>query len=100
MRSLASALLGGRAQPANVLLYATAREPGPGSPLFPLSLAFPYPDLKAFTRLVAELLEAEGVYADSQALHAACLDHQVDARERLSFPGARQVAAAFRGLNP
>lgn len=97
LRTLSAALCGGLAQPQNVLLYATAREAGPGPlPLFPLSLPFPYPDLAAFSRLVGELLEAEGLRADPQALRAACVDYQVDARERLAFPGAKMLADRFK----
>ncbi|NCB30061.1 MAG: DUF815 domain-containing protein [Clostridia bacterium] len=96
IRRLSSLLCGGRALPDNVLLYATSREaPGPAS-LFSLLLSFPYPNLADFTHLVTELLEADGIQADSQALHSACVDHQVDARERLTFPGAIRVAEAYK----
>lgn len=96
VRALASQLCGGRALPPNVLLYATSREtPGPAS-LFSLSLAFPYPSLAAFTSLVGELLEAEGITANVHVLRDACVDHQVDAREKLTFAGARRVAEIYK----
>lgn len=100
LRALSSQLCGGRAVPANVLLYATSREaPGPAS-LFSLALAFPYPGLAAFTSLVEELLEAEGIAANAQVLRDACVDHQVDAREKLTFAGARRVAEAYKAQRP
>lgn len=96
LRALEARLCGGRALPPNVLLYATSREaPGPAS-LFSLLLPFPYPSLSAFTSLAAELLEAEGICTSPQALRDACVDYQVDARERLTFPGARRVAEAIK----
>lgn len=98
MRGLASQLCGGRALPPNLLLYATSREdPGPAG-LFTLALAFPYPGLAAFTSLAGELLESEGIQASYQSLHEACVDHQVDAREKLTFAGAQRVAESFKKM--
>ena len=96
-QTLCSSLCGGRLLPDNVRLYATARENSPAHPLFPLALPFPYPSLSAFTRLVAEILEAEGIAGDPQAIHQACVDHQVDVRERLCFTGAKMLAEQFKG---
>ena len=95
-QTLCSSLCGGRLLPDNVRLYATARQNTPAHPLFPLTLFFPYPSLSAFTRLVAEILEAEGIAGDPQAIHQACVDHQVDVRERLCFPGAKMLAEQFK----
>lgn len=96
-QTLSGRLCGGRLLPDNVRLYATARENSPAHPLFPLALPFPYPSLSAFTRLVAEILEAEGIAGDPQAIHQACVDHQVDVRERLCFTGAKMLAEQFKG---
>ena len=96
IRSLSSHLCGGRALPSNIMLYATSREePGPAG-LFTMFLAFPYPGLADFTSLVGELLEAEGIQASYQALHEACVDHQVDAREKLTFAGAKRVTENYK----
>lgn len=95
-QALSGRLCGGRLLPDNVRLYATARQNTPAHPLFPLTLFFPYPSLSAFTRLVAEILEAEGIAGDPQAIHQACVDHQVDVRERLCFPGAKMLAEQFK----
>lgn len=96
-QTLCSSLCGGRLLPDNVRLYATARQNTPAHPLFPLALFFPYPSLSAFARLVAEILEAEGIAGDPQAIHQACVDHQVDVRERLCFTGAKMLAEQFKG---
>lgn len=96
-QALSGRLCGGRLLPDNVRLYATARQNTPAHPLFPLALPFPYPSLSAFTRLVAEILEAEGIAGDPQAIHQACVDHQVDVRERLCFTGAKMLAEQFKG---
>lgn len=96
-QTLCSSLCGGRLLPDNVRLYATARQNTPAHPLFPLTLFFPYPSLSAFARLVAEILEAEGIAGDPQAIHQACVDHQVDVRERLCFTGAKMLAEQFKG---
>ena len=96
-QALSGILCGGRLLPENVRLYATARQNTPAHPLFPLALSFPYPSLHAFARLVEEILEAEGISGDPQAIHQACVDHQVDVRERLSFPGAKMLAEQFKG---
>lgn len=96
-QTLSGRLCGGRLLPDNVRLYATARENSPAHPLFPLALPFPYPSLHAFARLVEEILEAEGVPCDPQAIHQACVDHQVDVRERLCFTGAKMLAEQFKG---
>lgn len=95
-QTLCSSLCGGRLLPDNVRLYATARQNTPAHPLFPLALSFPYPSLSAFAKLVAEILEAEGIAGDPQAIHQACVDHQVDVRERLCFPGAKMLAEQFK----
>ena len=95
-QALSGRLCGGRLLPDNVRLYATARENSPAHPLFPLALPFPYPSLHAFARLVEEILEAEGVPCDPQAIHQACVDHQVDVRERLCFTGAKMLAEQFK----
>ena len=42
--------------------------------------------------MISELLEAAGKYPDAQAIHNAALDHQVDARERLTVAGALMIA--------
>ena len=96
-QALSGRLCGGRLLPDNVRLYATARQNTPAHPLFPLTLSFPYPSLHAFARLVEEILEAEGVPCDPQAIHQACVDHQVDVRERLCFTGAKMLAEQFKG---
>lgn len=96
-QALSACLCGGRLLPDNVRLYATARQNAPAHPLFPLALSFPYPSLPAFARLVEEILEAEGISRDPQAIHQACVDHQVDVRERLCFPGAKMLAEQFKG---
>ena len=96
-QTLSGRLCGGRLLPDNVRLYATARQNTPAHPLFPLTLPFPYPSLHAFARLVEEILEAEGVPCDPQAIHQACVDHQVDVRERLCFTGAKMLAEQFKG---
>ncbi len=93
--SLSALVCGGRLQPENVLFYATAQE-ALAPPLFTLRLAFPYPSLSDFTRLVRELMEAAGLRPDPQAIHAACVDYQVDARDRLTFQGAEMLAEAYK----
>ena len=98
LRGLSCALCAQRALPENVLLCATAREAAQ-SGLFPLVLNFPYPTLQEFTGLVAELLEAEGVYADRVLVHNAGIDHQVDVQNKLTFSGARFIAENYKRLN-
>ena len=98
LRTFSSALCAQRELPDNVLLCATARGPVQ-SGLFPLALNFPYPSLQEFTGLVAELLEAEGVYADRAVLHNAGIDHQVDVQNKLTFSGARFIAENYKRLN-
>jgi len=89
LRQTLSWLWGMGAQPQNALVYATSRKP---SDRFELSCRFAYPSLPQFETLIAEIMEADGAYADKQAVHNAAVDHQVDARERLAFAGARRVA--------
>lgn len=89
IRLLSSVTAGFRAMPPNILIYATSRSEG--GPL-PGRIAFRYPALKEFTGMISELLEAAGKYPDAQAIHNAALDHQVDARERLTVAGALMIA--------
>lgn len=89
IRRVSSATAGFRATPRNVLIYATSREEG--GPL-PGRIPFRYPALKEFTGMISEFLEAAGKYSDPQAIHNAALDHQVDARERLTVTGALMIA--------
>lgn len=90
LRLFCSRTLGFAALPSNVLLYGTSRLPGPGP--FDGTLSFPYPNLNQFSAMIAELLENDGAYVDRRSVHNAAVDHQVDAREKLTFRGARAVA--------
>lgn len=90
LRLFCSRTLGLATIPTNVLLYCTSRQPGPGP--FDRVLSFPYPNLTQFSTLISELLENDGAFIDSRTIHNAAVDHQVDARDRLTFRGARAVA--------
>lgn len=90
LRLFCSRTGGFAALPANVLLYGTSRKAGPGP--FDWALSFPYPDLNRFSAMIAELLENDGVIIDRRTVHNAAVDHQVDAREKLTFRGAKAVA--------
>ncbi len=94
LRLFCSRSLGFAALPPNVLIYGTSRLPGPGP--FDGELAFPYPNLTQFSTLIGELLENDGEYIDHRSIHNAAVDHQVDARERLTFRGARSVAERLK----
>ncbi len=94
LRLFASRTLGFAALPSNVLLYGTSRRAGPGS--FDGALSFPYPDLNRFSTLIGELLENDGFIVDRRTVHNAAVDHQVDAREKLTFRGARAVAERLK----
>lgn len=93
LRLFASRTLGLAALPENVLLYGTSRKAG--GP-FDSVLSFPYPDLNRFSEMIGELLENEDVIIDRRTIHNAAVDHQVDAREKLTFRGARAVADRLR----
>jgi predicted AAA+ superfamily ATPase len=85
-----------RALPNNVLIYATARAAlEPNGADFALKLRFPKPNLAEFVALTCELLELAGLRYHKQAVHAACVDYQVDAQEALSFSGAQHVARLY-----
>ena len=90
---MSSRTLGLAALPENVLLYGTSRKAG--GP-FDSVLSFPYPDLNRFSAMIAELLENDGILIDRRTVHNAAVDHQVDAREKLTFRGARAVADRLR----
>ncbi len=90
--SLLSSLLGLRAQPENVLLYATAKSYAGGESAFPVNVHFPYPPLKEFAELVMELLEQDNVRAPYDVVRNACIDYQVDAHDRLTYAAALRVA--------
>ena len=94
LRLFASRTLGLAALPENVLLYGTSRLLGPGP--FDGVLSFPYPDLNRFSTLIGELLENDGFIIDRRTVHNAAVDHQGDARERLTFRGARAVAERLK----
>ena len=94
MRLFASRTLGFAAMPDNVLMYGTSREPGPGP--YWTSLAFPYPNLNQFANMICELLENDGIPMDRRTVHNAAVDHQVDAREKLTFRGAMAVAEKLK----
>lgn len=96
LRLFCSRTLGLAALPDNVLLYGTSRIAGPGP--YAGALAFPYPNLNQFATLIAELLENDGAYIDRRSVHNAAVDHQVDAREKLTFRGARAVADKLREI--
>lgn len=94
IRLFCSRTAGFGALPPNVLLYGTSRRAGPGS--FDGVLSFPYPDLNRFSAMISELLENDGIIMDRRTVHNAAVDHQVDAREKLTFRGARSVADKLR----
>lgn len=94
--SFLASLLALRAQPENVLLYATAYSAAGGEGAFPAEIEFPYPQLKEFVDLVSELLEQDNVRAPYEAVRNACIDHQVDAHDRLTYAAAVCVAEAVK----
>lgn len=94
-RLFASRMMGFRAAPDNLLIYATARKGYSGA--FAHTLYFPYPKPQQFETLIAELLESEGVSATAQEIHNAAVDYQVDARDKLTFTGAMAVAQRLKG---
>lgn len=94
LRLFCSRTGGFAALPHNVLLYGTSRKAGPGP--FDAALSFPYPDLNRFSAMIGELLENDGILIDRRTVHNAAVDHQVDAREKLTFRGARSVADKLR----
>ncbi|MBQ6703941.1 MAG: DUF815 domain-containing protein [Clostridia bacterium] len=89
LRLFCSRTAGFAALPENVLLYGTSRRTG--GP-FDGVLSFPYPDLNRFSAMIDELLENDGIVLDRRTVHNAAVDHQVDAREKLTFRGAKAVA--------
>ena len=93
LRLFCSRTAGFAALPQNVLLYGTSRNAG--GP-FDGVLSFPYPDLNRFSAMIAELLENDGIIIDRRTVHNAAVDHQVDAREKLTFRGAKAVADRLR----
>lgn len=93
LRLFCSRTAGFAALPQNVLLYGTSRKAG--GP-FDGVLSFPYPDLNRFSAMIAELLENDGIIIDRRTVHNAAVDHQVDAREKLTFRGAKAVADRLR----
>ncbi len=93
IRALANELCALHAQPENLLLAAAARgRAEAANPVFPLSIPFGYLGINEFMSLTAALCESAGAPAEPGAVRAACLDYQVDAREALTFAGARMVA--------
>ena len=93
LRLFCSRTAGFAALPENALLYGTSRKAG--GP-FDGVLSFPYPDLNRFSAMIGELLENDGVIIDRRTVHNAAVDHQVDAREKLTFRGAKAVADRLR----
>ena len=94
--SLMTSLLALRAQPENVLLYATALSGAGGESVFPVTVHFPYPQLKEFVELVTEILEQDNVRAPYDVVRNACIDYQVDAHDRLTYAAAVRVAEAVK----
>ncbi|MBE5784622.1 MAG: DUF815 domain-containing protein [Clostridiales bacterium] len=85
-------LLACRAQgafPANVLLAATGQGP---SPAIAKTLLMNSPRIDEFTEMVEDLLAQRGVHADRAAVRNAAVDHQVDARDRLTVTAALSLA--------
>ncbi|MDR0841283.1 MAG: DUF815 domain-containing protein [Christensenellaceae bacterium] len=96
LRGLRAGLCSLHALPPNVLLCATAREGcPPEGDTFPLCLHFARPNMADFTQLVCDLLEEQGVPFDRQAVHEACVDYQVDARDRLGYAAGQRVAGIY-----
>ena len=92
----AAALLACRARgafPANVLLAATCREP---SPAIANTLHFTAPRIDEFAQMVEELLSQCGTQIDRAAVRNAAVDHQVDARDRLTVTAALFLADSLR----
>ena len=94
--SLITSLLALRAQPENVLLYATSRSGAGSESAFPVEIVFPYPQLKEFVVLVTEILEQDNVRAPYDVIRNACIDYQVDAHDRLTCSAAMRVAEAVK----
>lgn len=94
--SLMSSLLALRAQPENVLLYATSLSAAGGESAFPVEVELAYPPLKEFVEFVAEILEQDNVRAPYETVRNACIDYQVDAHDRLTCAGALRVAEAVK----
>lgn len=94
--SLMASLLALRAQPENVLLYATSHSSAGGESAFPVEIVFPYPQLKEFVMLVTEILEQDNVRAPYDVVRNACIDYQVDAHDRLTCSAAMRVAEAVK----
>lgn len=91
---LVSALGAARVLPANVLLCAAAHT-GSAETVFPLCIALPYPSLNEFIDIVIEMLSGDGVIPNREEIRAACIDHQVDARDKLSLTAARRIADEY-----
>lgn len=81
-----------RLLPPNVLLCVTARQ---GTLEWARRIEIPPLSGERFTELVCGLLRARGIMADYAAVRSACVDHQVDARDRLSAAAAVRIAASF-----
>lgn len=81
--------------PQNVLLAATAREPG-SSGAFPLSIEMKYPRISDFIDIVCEILEVEGAPFDRADVRNACVDLQVDVHEKLTMTAAAAVANRYK----
>lgn len=94
--SILASLLALRAQPENVLLYATSYSGLGGESAFPVEIVFPYPQLKEFVMLVTEILEQDNVRAPYDVVRNACIDYQVDAHDRLTCSAAMRVAEAVK----
>lgn len=75
--------------PANVLLAATAASP---SPAIAKTLHFPSASIDSFAEMVEELLSGRGITPDRAAVRNAAVDHQVDARDRLTVTAALALA--------
>lgn len=59
------------------------------------------PSLKAesFTSFVEDILEEKMIICPSPQVYQACVDHQVDARDKLSIVGALRLAESLRGTS-
>ena len=77
--------------PANVLPVVTARAAEPDCGIVK-TVWFSYPKLAEFAEMVEALLSQRGSAVDPAAVRNACVDYQVDARERLSVAAAVRLA--------